>query len=311
MRVSHLNGWRAVEAVLRLGGIAEAAAELGVTQAAVAAQIRGLEERLARRLFRRGPGRLEPTAEALEAGARLGPAFAAIAGVQARLSAPPNDNRVSLTTTQTFAETWLPHHMADLYARVGEIDLRIEASWAVVDLAGSDFDFAIRYMGPPGDGYESRTLFASGVVPVCTAEFAARYGLGEDRRDLEGVPIVHTHVATTDPDWMDWDGWSERTGIALPARAGATSVAVPGSGTRLARSGMGLVLGGISEVLHAVAEGRIVVPFGRRSVVPGSYRHRLIWLEGRRLGPVQRAVRDWIDDRAEHDRGLMREVFGI
>ena len=45
MQLTHLNGWRAVEAVCRLGTIARAADELGVTRAAVAAQLRGLEDR--------------------------------------------------------------------------------------------------------------------------------------------------------------------------------------------------------------------------------------------------------------------------
>ena len=42
MRVSQLNGWRALEAVLRLGSVTAAAGELGVTTAAVGSQIRAL-----------------------------------------------------------------------------------------------------------------------------------------------------------------------------------------------------------------------------------------------------------------------------
>ncbi|WP_172430162.1 helix-turn-helix domain-containing protein [Mameliella alba] len=55
MPLSHLNAWRAVDAVLSEGSVARAAGELGVTQAAVSAQIRRLEERLGRTLFRRPP----------------------------------------------------------------------------------------------------------------------------------------------------------------------------------------------------------------------------------------------------------------
>ena len=60
MPLSHLNAWRAVDAVLSEGSVARAAVALGVTQAAVNAQIRRLEDRLGRTLFRRTSGGLEP-----------------------------------------------------------------------------------------------------------------------------------------------------------------------------------------------------------------------------------------------------------
>ena len=48
MRVTHLNGLRALEATLRGGSFRAAADELGVTTAAIGHQIRGLEHFLGR-----------------------------------------------------------------------------------------------------------------------------------------------------------------------------------------------------------------------------------------------------------------------
>jgi len=269
MALSHLNGWRALESVLRLGSVSEAAAELGVTSAAVGGQLRALEARLGRALFARAPSGLEPTEAAREVADRLTAGFAAIASVQQSLTERRRDDSVSITTTQTFAETWLPHHMPDLFARVARIDPRLDTTWDVVDLRHSDLDFAIRYMGPAGPEYGALTLFPSGVVPVCTPDFARRYGLGPERRSLDGVPIIRIGVPTSDPDWCDWEDWSGRTGIVLPDRVAVSSLELSGSGLRLASSGIGLVLGGLSETLDAVAGGRLGSGSGAKLPHPG------------------------------------------
>ena len=309
--MDHLNAWRAVEAVMRTGSVSAAAQESGVTNAAVAAQIRRLEDRLGRTLFRRLPGGLEPVDALVDHAQTLSGAFAAIGAVQEDLHEQIRSRRVSLTVTTTFAETWLPHHLPDLYARVGAIDLRLDTTWQVVDLARSDVHFAIRFMADPDPGIEARPLMPSGVTPVCTPEFAERYDLHPGRRDLRGVPLVHIDVQTSYPDWHDWSGWSRCTGIALGPHTEAPQFVLEASGTRIARSGIGLVLGGLSDVLHAVASGQLVFPFGAEAVVPASYWHRIAWRQGRRFGPVQRQVRDWIIERAAQDRDLMKEVFGV
>ena len=315
MRVSHLSGWRALEAVLRRGSVTAAAAELGVTTAAVGSQLRALEKRLDRPLFDRGTGGLVPLDAARDAADRLTRCFSLLSDVERSLCASRDRRQVALTVSQTFAETWLPRHLPSLFARRAGVDIRLETTWDVVDLRGSEMDFAIRFMGPPDDGHHAIDLMPSGIVPVCTPDFASRYALEPGMRSLSGVPLIQIWVPTSDPDWADWPAWSRRTGVPLEG-AGAPPAAVPqvalaGSSLRLARFGIGLVLGGLSEVLHAVEDGTLVMPLGRASVLPASYWHRLLWLRKRRLGPDQRAVRDWIAEHAARDRETMREVFGV
>ena len=55
MKLSHLNGLRALEATLRKGTFSAAAKELGVTVAAIGQQLRNLEEYLGVTLFERLP----------------------------------------------------------------------------------------------------------------------------------------------------------------------------------------------------------------------------------------------------------------
>lgn len=311
MRISHLNGWRAAEAVIRCGTVAGAAEELGVTTAAVGAQLRGLEDALGRSLFERGPGGLAPLPETRDVAQVLTRALSDIAGIHARLqSGGEASHRLSLAVTQTFAETWLPRHLETLFAQVAAVDLRLDTRWDVVDLAAGQHDFAIRYMALGTDAFDAVPLLPSGVVPVCTPEFAARYGLDGPAPSLSRVPVVTLDVPTSDPDWADWDGWSRRIGIPLEREVQVAALTLSGSGIRIAQSGIGLVLGGLSECFHAIEAGRLVMPFGAGSVAWGRYWHQLIWRKERRLGPVQRAFRDWATDRARADRAVMARLFG-
>jgi DNA-binding transcriptional LysR family regulator len=311
MKLTNLNGWRAVEAVIRTGSLSEAAEELGVTRAAVAQRVRAVEDRLGRPLFSRTPGGLCPTDEAAAAAARLTEGFAAISGVQVELAGAGSGRRLALAVTQLFAETWLPRHLPDFFTTIPDADLRIDASMDLADLDGGAFDFAIRFQGEPDERTMAVDLLPGGVVPVCTPDLAESHGLAGPGHDLSRVPLVRLAVPTTDPEWPDWEDWSARTGIPLgTARKSVASYSRASSGVRLARSGMGLVLAGLADALCAVAEGDLVFPFGPESVVISRYRHRLIWRKGKRLSPVQRRFRDWISDRAAEDRTRMADVFG-
>ena len=55
MKLSHLNGLRALEATLRNGTFTKAAEELGVTVAAIGQQIRALEDYLGLKLRQKSP----------------------------------------------------------------------------------------------------------------------------------------------------------------------------------------------------------------------------------------------------------------
>lgn len=311
-RVSHLNGWRAVEAVGRLGSIAQAAEALGVTPAAIGAQLRGIEALIGQPLFAREPGGLVPLPSLREVQDQLSTSLSGLAAVQQRLAATPPSNQLSLAVTQTFAENWLPRHLPDLFAALGSVDLRLNTSWDVVDLIGGPWDFAIRYMAQAAPGLDAIPLLPTGVVPVCTTEFARRYRLSPSTRDLTGVPLVVVDVPTSDPDWADWTRWSRETGVSLGDDAPeGPRYALTGGGAAIAKSGVGLVLGGVSEVLHAVADGDLIMPLGKGTVVPSGYAHQLVWAADRRLGPLQWKFRDWISDTAARDRQVMDAAFGV
>jgi len=310
MKTAHLNALRALEATLRLGSFRAAADELNVTPAAVGQQIRALESYIGRPLFDRRPSGAMPSEAADEAASRLTSAFRELSGVLAGLSARPPTARVAVTMTMSVAEGWLPHELPGFFAQVDEVDLRLDSSRTVVDLAHGEFDFAIRHAAGAGEGNDSLPLFPSLIAPLCTRDFARRYGLSPETRSLAEVPLSHVPFETSDPGWIDWPDWCAAFGVGLGAEQ-ARQVSTGSSGLQLARAGLGLVLCAMVDSFDAIRCGDLVLPFGPGSVMQTAYWYRLVWLRDRRLGPVQRRFRDWIAERGRAHCDEIGEWLGF
>ena len=97
---------RAFEAAARTENFTAAAAELGMTQAAVSYQVKSLEERLGSPLFVRekGRARLTPLGQRL-----LPPLSGAFDAIEAAFAShrEEDESLLTITTTHTFANTWL------------------------------------------------------------------------------------------------------------------------------------------------------------------------------------------------------------
>jgi len=311
MRVSHLNNLRALEATLRTGSFRAAAAELGVTPAAVGQQVRGLENYLGRRLLSRSTTGVEATDTARRVEHRLTASFLAIEEIIGQLKNRQPGNRVAITLPSSFAENWFTGRLADFYHLNSEIDLRLDASNRMVDLASEDFDFAIRYSQPSPDLYDETALFGDYVLPVCTPDFAARYDLSRQTGSLRGIPLIHLGSRTPDPDWADWRRWGETFEFDGDGLQEGIRLTEFNSGLQTAIRGQGLVLCGIVEAFNALGDGSLVAPFGAGRVCPVGYEYRLVAIRGRELSPLQIQFRDWIVATANEFRAQLERFVTL
>ena len=308
MRVTHLNGLKALEACLRTGSFGNAATELGVTTAAVGQQIRTLEDFLDCRLFVRTSSGAQPTEQAREVERKLTQSFSTIDGVINQLKHRQTGNRLAVTLPSSFAENWFAGRLPDFYRLNSEIDLRLDASNRMVDLLTEDFDFAIRYDRPSSDVYDEQQLFGDFVLPVCTPEFANRHRLSGNQNSLEGVPLIHLGERTPDPQWADWMAWGEAFGFHPDTLQSGMLLTEFNSGIQTAIRGQGLVLCGITEAYNAIKEGTLVIPFGAQRSLPTSYKYRLVSVRARKLSSLQNQFKDWVIRIAEEFR---QEVNGF
>lgn len=310
MRTSHLGALRALEAALRTGSFRSAADDLGVTTAAVGQQIRGLEEFVGCQLFVRKPSGAMPTEAAIGVASELTAGFVSISTVLERLKEPVLDNRLSLSTSLAIAEYWLTPRLPNFYAVCDQFDLRIDTTHRLVDLRSEEFDFVIRFGPKPDETLDSKFLFDGCVVPICTPEFAAKYGLSESTTSLEGVPLIHVKEETTDPGWLNWARWSKKHGLEYKGEESLPEFPRLSSGLKGARESLGVVLCGMVESFSALANGSMTMPFGGKSATRSEFSYRLVSLRGRALSKTQNDFKDWMAAEAQIYRDKVEGLLG-
>ena len=132
-RLPPLAAIRAFEAAARTENFTAAAAELGMTQAAVSYQVKSLEERLGAPLFVREKGRARLT----PLGARLLPPLSsAFDAIEAAFAShrEEDESLLTITTTHTFANTWLAWRLGAFQMEHPDLAVRMTTSNELCDL---------------------------------------------------------------------------------------------------------------------------------------------------------------------------------
>ncbi len=153
---------RAFEAAARLGSFRDGAAEVGLTPSAVSHHVRGLEAMLGVVLFERRHRAVVPTETGRDLAAALGAGFATIAAAYAAARAPRG--RLLVSAAPNFAGRWLLRAVAPL--RAEGIELVVEGTASLVDVAGGACDVAIRLAPRPPPRLAAHRLATSPVVLV-------------------------------------------------------------------------------------------------------------------------------------------------
>lgn len=307
MKLSHLNGLRALEATLRNGTFSAAAEELGVTVAAIGQQIRGLEEYLAIKLFDRLPSGAVPTEAARAVASQLTVGFAQIEDALGTLAAPRRAEKLRIATFKWFHEDWLTDRMPGFYGNCSEVEVAFDLSDRFVDLVRGEADMAVRVGNSGGAELRREHLFFGGYMPLCTPEFAARHGLDESSTDLTGVPLMRFAPTSGDPVIVGWQELMKLRGLTHRDPAPPDRIA----GVKAATSGQGLVLCGLVSSFSALRSGQLVAPLGRRLYTPYSQAYTLVWSTGRSLTPAMRSFRDWILGQSSSFLLEASEVVGL
>lgn len=186
----NLNGLRAFEVSGQFLNFRAAAEALGVTQGAVAQQVRGLETQLGQKLFVRSSKGLAFTAAGRAYHARIAEAFALIRDASEILL--PDVYKVTISVTPTFAAKWLIPNLPDLKAQYPEVDLRVLATETVSSFESDGIDLAIRQgRAPSKASLESHTLFASCIIAVAAPSLVDDLDLPFSARQLADFPKLH------------------------------------------------------------------------------------------------------------------------
>lgn len=295
-RLPPLSAVRVFEAAARHGNFTAAAAELGMTQAAVSYQIKALEERLGVALFRRDGRGVKLTAAGEQAAPQIARAFDAIDAAFGRLRRE-DEGMLTVTTTHTFANTWLAWRLGGFQIANPDMAVRLTTGDTVTDFAREEVDVGIRAGIGPWPGLERHLLFQVDFTPMCSPGFLARQGGSIEAADLLTLPIISPH----DVWWLHWlreaglevDEDVIRPGVRLDSQAHEGHAAMAGQGVAL-----------LTPFLwrNDVAEGRLIRLSDRVST--RGYGYWLVYPEERRLVPKIKRFREWLLGEIARDAAL-------
>ncbi len=273
-----LNALRAFEASARHLNFRRAADELGVTQGAVAQQVRGLEARLAEKLFDRMPRGLRLT----EAGRRFhAPLQRAFQLIEEAVDDLAGTRQITISVTPSFASKWLVPRLNTFTDLHPDISVQVDARERLADFRTDNVDIAVRQgRAPFGPGLVVTPLFSTEFVAVCSPDLA---GNVRAARDLLGQVLLNdTHGL--------WPLFLERVGVTGKPRMmsfSQTSLAIDA-----AMSGQGIALANAPLVERELESGRLVQALP--DVLIGDLGFHVVAPAKPRQPELVGSVRDWL-----------------
>ena len=293
-RLPPLAAVRVFESAARHQNFTQAAAELGMTQAAVSYQIRLLEERLGTSLFARVKGRVSLT----EAGRRIAPlvanAFETLEDAFSGLVAE-DQALLSLSAAQTLATCWLAPRLGRFQVRHPNLAVRLSTDNRLVDFSTGEFHAAIRVGRGDWPGLRCHFLFRMYFSPICTPDFVREHDLTKPEQLLD-IPRLSPR-----DDW--WADWLADLGIEAPPAAKDPGLVLDNQvmEANAAFAGAGIAMMTPLFWRDELAAGRLVQPFAHAHVTGRS--HWLVYPEGRRNQPKIAAFRDWLLGEVAMEKG--------
>ncbi|MBO9552316.1 LysR substrate-binding domain-containing protein [Pseudomonas sp.] len=245
-RLPPLNAVKAFEVAARMGSFVLAAAELGVSAAAVSQQVKHLEQFLERQLFVRTGNRISLT----DAGHAIYPqtsrALNDIATMTSRiLEGDLHSRRLVVSVPFSLAEPWLAPKLSALQEAYPHLAVDIRVEDDPVDLVRHDIDIRVSYGDYHYPGLDAIHLVRDEVMPVCTPTFWSTHGNDTfDLTQLQQNLFIHTHWGASyasGPTWHAWFSLISSNYYPDPkqgVRCGLSSLSVS-----LARLGLGVALG--------------------------------------------------------------------
>ncbi len=276
---------RVFEAAARHLSFTRAAAELGMTQAAVSYQIKLLEERLGAPLFLRRPRALALT----EAGQWLAPrtteAFDLLREAYSRFSEREQTTLI-VNTMHTFAAQWLAPRLGVYQLTHPKTAVQLETTQRVVDFAREEVDVAIRSGKGRWPGLLAYKLIDVRYTLMVSPALAEKVGGFRTPEDMFKIDLLDPH----DVWWQEWFKACGQPIEKLPMDLAPIGLQTITASAAMAGKGGALLVAAFFE--QEIRDGRLIQPFD--IVVDDGNAYWLAFPEARRNVPKIKAFRDWI-----------------
>ena len=286
-----LNALRVFEVVARHLNFRVAAEELGVTQAAVAQQIRGLEASLDLRLFERLPRGLALTDAGLGYSGSIRSALAMIDEATRLLR--PQTAHLTVSVTPTFASKWLIPRLGNFAQSHPDIDLRVLATDRLSHFSTDGVDIAVRYGKPEfGAGLNSELLMEQRIVAVTSPKLFGGGAAPVSFEQLQEFIMLH--------DAHNF--WPQFLAELFPQHAQPTAKNLRFNQTSLAIeaaiNGQGIALASLAFVSDDILAGRLIQVFVQQIRLDKSF--YLVWPRKQQQPESLSVVQQWLKQQADN-----------
>ena len=299
---------RAFEAVARHLNFRAASEEMALTQSAVSRQIQSLEEEVGVSLFLRHTRAVELTSAGAQLLLAVQQSLPRIDGAVRQIRQSAGRKSVALTTFASFASMWLIPRLEAFQRDHPDIDIRIDASDAALDMEVADVDIALRYGTREHMPAGALRLFGETLTPVASPWLLKSNPPIKGPADIASFTLIEAGDAhRTHLEWLTWRRWFEDNGLsrAQPKRWLYFNYAY--QMVQAALTGQGVVLARSSLIAESLANGDLIEVLPQlRMDSPMAY-----WLiVGPRnaLRPEIKAFCDWLQAQAATTRETIGEV---
>ncbi len=251
----NLNSLAYFEAVARTGRVSLAAAELGVSTAAVSQQLKQLEEQWGVRLFRRDNRRLTLTIDGEMLFQTTTTAFRMIRGARSTILRQHISRQLNVRSSPSFAVRWLTPRLKSFLDANPDWGVRIDATPDFSSFETEVVDLDLRYGSGSWEKLHTECIIHDFVLPMCSPDYRDRLrALGDDPLlQLSQARLIHSVKAL-----YQWEVWLMVHGIdpppeQAPLRFDRSSMAI-----QLARDGVGVVLDSATLAQEDLERGSLV-----------------------------------------------------
>lgn len=313
---------RAFEAVARHLNFRAAAEELSLTQSAVSRQIQSLEDEVGASLFLRHTRAVELTSAGSMLLRATAMALERMDGTVRQIRQSAGRKSVAITTWASFASMWLIPRLEAFQRDHPDIDIRIDATDAAVDLSTADVDLALRYAVPQAVPPSAIRLFGEQLTPVASPWLLQSHPI-QRIEDLAGCALIEAGDAhrTRHLEWLTWQRWLDHfAATPEPAPRGRKAVARPRLSpqrwlyfnyaqqiVQAAIIGQGVALARLPLVAESLASGALVEPLPQTRI-DSPLVYWLVVAPRSAQRPEVKAFADWLLGQAAATRKAIGEV---
>ena len=251
-KLPNLAALRAFEAAARHDSFSRAAEEIHVTPGAISHQIRALEEELGLPLFTRNGKRIAITEAGQRFAASIRHALTEIATAAEMLQQQGHQQRLVVSSPPSFASRWLAPRLWKFIDRYPDIEVILQSSSHLNDLARDGIDVGVRFGLGNYPGLKSELMMEDFYYPVASPNY--RQGrLPSSPQQLRDCVLLRM-----DGLQESWLPWFRLAGLDLPDPAGGLVTQDSSLTLRAAADGAGVALTRHAIASQEIAAGELV-----------------------------------------------------